>query len=195
MTDAVAIYPISFFVLGTSFILHELGHRNVARHFNYHAEFRKWDFGLKLALGAAALVGAIFAAPGAVYIGAKKQKKSWEEQTRWDKEYPEYKKNGMNELGLISVAGVVINISLGLIFLGLFFTVVPSLTNFQFVATLICYLGYSINFFLAGFNLLPFWILDGKKVMEWNPIVWGILFIPLAYWYFSLRLVMYGWFF
>ncbi|PJA20965.1 MAG: hypothetical protein COX63_00515, partial [Candidatus Diapherotrites archaeon CG_4_10_14_0_2_um_filter_31_5] len=56
----IIMLPISFFVLGTSFILHELGHRNVARHFNYHAEFRKWDFGLKLALGAAALVGAIF---------------------------------------------------------------------------------------------------------------------------------------
>ncbi len=175
--------PVSLFIVGTAFVFHELGHRNVARHFNYFAEFRKWDAGLKIALGFAFVIGAIFAAPGAVYIGRKK-KKSWEEQTRWDQEYPEYTKNSNNELGLISVAGVVINIILGLIFLGLLFFVVPSINSFNYALTLIFSLGYKINFILAGFNLLPFGPLDGKKVMKWNPLIWGILFIPIAIWFF-----------
>ncbi len=173
----IVLLPVSLFIVGTAFVLHELGHRNVARHFNYFAEFRKWDSGLKIALGFAFFIGAIFAAPGAVYIG-QKRKKSWEEQTRWDNEYPEYTK-ASNEMGLISVAGVVINIILGFMFLGLLYLFPDSFFNFVFE------LGFKINFILAGFNLLPFGPLDGKKVMQWNPLIWGILFIPIALWYFT----------
>lgn len=189
LANFIIMFPISLLIVGTAFVFHELGHRNVARHFNYVAEFRKWDFGLKFALGVAFLVGAIFAAPGAVYIG-QKRKRSWDEQTRWDQEYPEYAKNGLNEMGLISVAGVVINIILGLIFLGLIFLVLPSLNSEGLLAlllTTVFYLGYQINFFLAGFNLLPIGPLDGNKVMKWNPVIWAVLFIPLAIWFFFLR--------
>jgi Zn-dependent protease len=138
-----------------------------------------------IALGFAFFIGAIFAAPGAVYIGGKKKRK-WNEESRWDQEYPEYSKGkAMNEMGLISVAGVVINIILGFVFLGLLFFL-PSFGVFDFILKMIFTLGYTINFILAGFNLLPFGPLDGKKVMQWNPIVWAVLFIPIAYWYFFL---------
>ncbi len=180
----IIMLPISLFVVGTAFVFHELGHRNVARHFNYVAEFRKWNQGLMFAVGFAFLIGAIFAAPGAVYIGAKK-KRNWEKESRWDSEYPEYSGNSNNELGLISVAGVVINIILGFIFLALLLFVVPLMNQFQYILTMLFTLGYTINFILAGFNLLPFGPLDGKKVMQWNPIVWGILFVPIAIWYFA----------
>ena len=189
LASFIIMFPISLFIVGTAFVFHELGHRNVARHFNYHAEFRKWDMGLKFAVGIAFLLGAIFAAPGAVYIG-QKRKKAWEEQTRWDQEYPEYVKNGLNEMGLISVAGVVINIILGLIFLGLIFFVLPLFNSEGIIGLLltsIFYLGYQINFILAGFNLLPIGPLDGNKVMKWNPIIWAVLFIPIAIWFFTLR--------
>jgi len=185
----ILMLPISLFVVGTAFVFHELGHRNVARHFNYFAEFRKWDQGLKIALGFAFLLGFIFAAPGAVYIGGKKQKKSWETQSRWDKEYPEYVKNGLNEMGLVSVAGIVINIILGFIFLGLIYFVLPLIQAESFIfliLTTLFSLGYQINFILAGFNLLPIGPLDGNKVMKWNPIIWAVLFIPIAYWYFTM---------
>jgi len=178
--------PVSLFVVGTAFVFHELGHRNVARHFNYFAEFRKWDYGLKIALFFAFVIGVIFAAPGAVYIGGKK-KSTWEEKSRWDAEYPEYSAtNTKNEFGLIAVAGVVINIVLGLFFFGLLYFVVPLLNSFQFILPLIFGLGYQINFILAGFNLIPFGPLDGKKVMEWNPIIWAVLFFPLLIWFFYL---------
>ncbi|MBU2100345.1 site-2 protease family protein [Candidatus Micrarchaeota archaeon] len=178
----ILMLPVSLFVVGTAFVFHELGHRNVARHFNYVAEFRKWNQGLMIALGFAFLIGAIFAAPGAVYIGGKKKKK-WDDQTKWDQDYPEYAGNSMNELGLISVAGVIINIILGFIFLGLLFFVVPLINSFQFILSLVFTLGYTINFVLAGFNLIPFGPLDGKKVMQWNPIIWAVLFFPILFWY------------
>ncbi len=179
----IVFFPVSLFVVGTGFVLHELGHRNVAHHFNYFAEFRKWDAGLKIALGFSFLFGFIFAAPGAVYIG-QKRKKTWENQSRWDSEYPEYAENSSNEMGLISVAGVIINIILGFVFLGLLYFVLPKINSFNFILETVFSLGYQINFILAGFNLIPFGPLDGKKVMQWNPIVWGILFFPIAYWYF-----------
>jgi Zn-dependent protease len=33
-----------------------------------------------------------------------------------------------------------------------------------------------INGFLATFNLLPFSIIDGKKVFDWNKIIWFVFF-------------------
>ena len=71
-------------------------------------------------------------------------------------------------------------------FFGLLYFVVPLLNSFQFILSLIFGLGYQINFILAGFNLIPFGPLDGKKVMEWNPIIWAVLFFPLLIWFFYL---------
>ena len=33
-----------------------------------------------------------------------------------------------------------------------------------------------INGFLATFNLLPFGIIDGKKVFNWNKAIWMLFF-------------------
>lgn len=35
-----------------------------------------------------------------------------------------------------------------------------------------CLLGFSINAFLALFNLIPIGILDGAKVFRWDPFIW-----------------------
>ena len=37
---------------------------------------------------------------------------------------------------------------------------------------IVCSLGYSINSFLATFNLIPIGNLDGSKVLNWNSGVW-----------------------
>src|SRR5918912_809104 len=36
------------------------------------------------------------------------------------------------------------------------------------------YSGASFNGWIALFNLLPFGVLDGQKIFDWNKIVWGI---------------------
>ena len=62
--------PIALVAVGTGFIFHELAHRNVAKLFGSHAEYRLWVPGLVFTL-ISAFLGFIFAAPGAVYISGR----------------------------------------------------------------------------------------------------------------------------
>ena len=154
------IFPIVMIGVGVGFIFHELGHKFVAMHYGYYAEYELWPTGLIIAL-ASSFFGFIFAAPGAVVIYS----------------------NGMEEKtnGIISIAGPIVNIILGLIF----FLILGSLGNFVYTETgaivyLICVLGTRINFFLAAFNLLPIPPLDGSKVMAWSVPIWLITFAIAA---------------
>lgn len=154
------IFPVVMIGVGLGFIFHELGHKFVAMHYGYYAEYELWPTGLLIAL-ASSFFGFIFAAPGAVVIYS----------------------NGMEEKtnGIISIAGPIVNIILGLIF----FLILGSLGNFVYTETgaivyLICVLGTRINFFLAAFNLLPIPPLDGSKVMAWSVPVWLITFAIAA---------------
>lgn len=154
------VFPIVMIGVGAGFIFHELGHKFVAMHYGYYAEYELWPTGLLIAL-ASSFFGFIFAAPGAVVIYS----------------------NGMEEKtnGIISIAGPIVNIILGLIF----FLILESLGNFVYTETgaivyLICVLGTRINFFLAAFNLLPIPPLDGSKVMAWSVPVWLITFAIAA---------------
>ena len=154
------IFPIVMIGVGAGFIFHELGHKFVAMHYGYYAEYELWPTGLLIAL-ASSFFGFIFAAPGAVVIYSQ----------------------GMDEKtnGLISIAGPLVNIALGLIF----FLILGSLGNYVYTETgaivyLICILGTRINFFLAAFNLLPIPPLDGSKVMSWSVPIWLITFAVAA---------------
>jgi Zn-dependent protease len=154
------VFPIVMIGVGAGFIFHELGHKFVAMHYGYYAEYELWPTGLIIAL-VSSFFGFIFAAPGAVVIYS----------------------NGMEEKtnGIISIAGPIVNIILGLIF----FLILGSLGNFVYTETgaivyLICVLGTRINFFLAAFNLLPIPPLDGSKVMAWSVPIWLITFAIAA---------------
>ena len=154
------IFPVVMIGVGAGFIFHELGHKFVAMHYGYYAEYELWPTGLLIAL-VSSFFGFIFAAPGAVVIYS----------------------NGMEKKtnGIISLAGPIVNIVLGLIF----FLILGSLGDFIYTETgaivyLICVLGTRINFFLAAFNLLPIPPLDGSKVMSWSVPVWLITFAIAA---------------
>ena len=154
------IFPIVMIGVGAGFIFHELGHKFVAMHYGYYAEYELWPTGLLIAL-VSSFFGFIFAAPGAVVIYSQ----------------------GMDEKtnGLISIAGPLVNIALGLIF----FLILGSLGDYVYTDTgaivyLICILGTRINFFLAAFNLLPIPPLDGSKVMSWSVPIWLITFAVAA---------------
>ncbi|MBT4539262.1 hypothetical protein HOC32_03175, partial [Candidatus Woesearchaeota archaeon] len=62
------VFLVSLFTAGLGFLLHELAHKFAAQHYGCVAEFRAFDQMLYLALGLAAVIGFIFAAPGAVMI-------------------------------------------------------------------------------------------------------------------------------
>lgn len=162
-SNVTLIFPVVMIGVGAGFIFHELGHKFVAMHYGYYAEYELWPIGLLIAL-VSSFFGFIFAAPGAVVIFS----------------------NGMEEKtnGIISIAGPIVNIILGLIF----FLILGSLGAFgDFIYTemgaivyLICVLGTRINFFLAAFNLLPIPPLDGSKVMAWSVPIWLVTFAIAA---------------
>ncbi|MBQ2226072.1 MAG: site-2 protease family protein [Methanobrevibacter sp.] len=153
-TDVIlSILPIVMIGVGAGFILHELGHKFVSMKYGYWAEFKLWPQGLIFAL-ITSFFGFVFAAPGAVYT------------------YANYMTDEIN--GKISIAGPIVNIVLALIFLAIATAVYPDALYSENIALIfiICATGYSINSFLAVFNLLPIGNLDGSKVLTWNVGIW-----------------------
>lgn len=153
-TDVIlSILPIVMIGVGAGFILHELGHKFVSMKYGYWAEFKLWPQGLIFAL-ITSFFGFVFAAPGAVYT------------------YANYMTDEIN--GKISIAGPIVNIILALIFLAIATAVYPDALYSENIALIfiICATGYSINSFLAVFNLLPIGNLDGSKVLTWNVGIW-----------------------
>lgn len=152
--------PIVMVGVGAGFILHELGHKFVSMKYGYWAEFQMWPHGLIFAL-ITSFFGFVFAAPGAVYT------------------YANYMTDEIN--GKISIAGPIVNIILALIFLAGAVAIYPSAfySENSLLIFLICSVGYSVNSFLALFNLLPIGNLDGSKVLTWNVGIW-IVTIAIA---------------
>ncbi|WP_296858136.1 site-2 protease family protein [uncultured Methanobrevibacter sp.] len=151
----IQILPIVMVGVGLGFILHELGHKFVSMKYGYWAEFKLWPQGLLFAL-VTSFFGFVFAAPGAVYT------------------YANYITDEIN--GKISIAGPIVNIILAIIFLiiaSLIYTSAFSSETLRIVFT-VCVLGYSINSYLAVFNLLPIGNLDGSKVFNWNIGIWVV---------------------
>jgi Zn-dependent protease len=144
---------VSLVTAGVGFLLHELAHKVVAVRFDQVAEFRA-DYGMLFLAVMTALVGFIFAAPGAVYHRGRVTGR---------------------QLGLIALAGPVTNLLLSALFLPLYLAgVVLGLP----LVTLVGGRGLAINLFLAAFNLLPIGSLDGATVRKWSTPVYLAAFVP-----------------
>ena len=152
---AISIPSFSFYVnfviasltVGIGFLFHEMGHKVVAQRYGCFAEFRSFDNMLLVAI-AMSFFGVIFAAPGAVMISGRINKT----------------KNGK-----ISAAGPIVNLILALIFFSLIFLQFPK--HYRYIA----YYGFLINSWLALFNMIPFWLFDGYKILKWNKLVYGAI--------------------
>ncbi len=155
ISNLILSLPLALLAVGTGFVLHELAHREMAKHYGFHSEFRAWYPGLFIAIGLAIITMGqfIFAAPGATYFYGQTV-------TR--------KQNG-----IISLAGPAINLILGIALLIISGLMADALLGKMF--------GYAalINFWFALFNLLPIYPLDGSKVMAWKPFIW-IIFIVIS---------------
>jgi Zn-dependent protease len=158
---ALETLGISLVTVGVAFILHEMAHKFTAIKFGYWAEFRK-DNNMLLIMGAlAALVGMIFAAPGATVIYDTTGRGISREQN-----------------GKISIAGPLINLLLCIPFVIIFligggFSAAVSGNLFAKLGLA----GIQINAIIAAFNLLPVSILDGRKVWAWNKVVFVVTVI------------------
>lgn len=162
------LFSASYFMavlltVGTGFILHELAHKYTAMHYGVHAVYRAWTSGLVFALVLAFLTQGrfVFAAPGAVYILGRVNRE---------------------QNGKIALAGPVMNFILVLVFIALAFAL-PGLRE-------IALLGAYVNAFLGGFNMIPFYPLDGQKISAWSRRVWASLFIAFLIAFFTIPVLV-----
>ena len=144
----VTVFLMSIVAVSLGFVLHEIGHRFVARRFGCFAEYTMWPTGLILAV-VVSFFGFVFAAPGAVMIYPKSDAGERATLTK-------------RKIGLISITGPVMNLCLALVFI-LLNTAYPML---------LFSLGARINIWLAVFNLIPFGPLDGAKIFRWHKGAW-----------------------
>ena len=153
-SDPLSVFPLYLIVVGTAFVFHELGHKFAAIHLGYHAEYRLWTAGLALAVFLAIFTGFVFAAPGAVYVLG----------------FPNRRDNG-----IISFAGPLVNFIVALLSLITIILFSPG-----YALTTILYAIFQVNAFIGFFNMLPFYPLDGSKVLAWSPTAYFSLMVPLA---------------
>lgn len=160
-TNFLFVFAVALVTAGLGFLLHELAHKFVAQHYGCTAEFRSDDMMLYLALGLAVIVGFIFAAPGAVMIVGMVTRR---------------------ENGIISWAGPLTNYILAMVFLVLMILIAPLKPIFS--------IGFQVNMWLGLFNMIPFGMFDGLKILHWNRWVWGAMVVfGIAFVFFSGRLL------
>ncbi len=150
----------------SAFLFHELGHRQVARHYGLQTKFRLLTYGIALTLISLFLgIGSLFAIipplptlalPGAVVVlGLEKIDK---------------------KTGLCKAAGPAVNLIYGFILL-----IISFIISKEFYP-LNMFVGYAaaMNFILGSFNLIPLGILDGYNIFKWNKTYYFILISSLV---------------
>ena len=129
----------------SAFLVHELAHKFLAQYYGSWAEFRAFMWGLVVtAISALPMMPFKFIAPGAVMIGLSDRSK----------------------FGRVALVGPLTNLAMGFSFL--FLSVFFNSYSPYFVV------GASFNGWIALFNLMPFGVLDGQKIFDWNKLIWGI---------------------
>ena len=147
-------------VLAFSFILHELAHKITAQIEGLWAEFRLMLFGALLTLISIFTPFFKIISPGAVVIAGL---------------------STMDKVGKTALAGPLTNIIIA--------AVLAPFLNFplpRYIFWAVAY-GAWINSFMAFFNLIPFGVMDGLKVLLWDKKVWIVVFL------ISIALMIYTW--
>jgi len=150
-------------VISPAFILHEMGHKYAAIYYKKYARFTliRQMFFITFLVG---LLGFGIAGPGATMIIGNSTKK---------------------ESGIFAAAGPAVNFVLALIsYIIILLTPNVMISFFEMGLHEIFYLSMFINSFLGLFNLIPFGMLDGKKITAWSNEVWILLVILNGYMFY-----------
>jgi Zn-dependent protease len=149
------------------FLFHELAHKFMAIKYGFDAEFKMYMPGLFMAF-VTSFLGIIFAAPGAVHIKGDRF-------------------ISMEEDGKIAIVGPLSNILLAFLFLALIIVTMIMFvitTDFSYDTLVnsswgylvyIGIIGFTINGTMAAINMIPWSILDGASVYDWNKKIWGLV--------------------
>ncbi|MCH2649591.1 MAG: hypothetical protein MKZ57_07245 [Candidatus Poseidoniaceae archaeon] len=171
--------PVLLLAVGPAFILHEIGHKIIAKKNGCWAEFRADPKGLQFGIILSFFLGFLFMAPGAVMVAGLVTRR---------------------ENGHIAVAGPLTNLSLFIIGIPLWVlilgltgafdsTSIPLLDNgsraylsdgsiiWQSMLIDAGVWWLSANLILGLFNMFPFGPLDGVKVKDWNEQVFYAVFL------------------
>ena len=150
---------ISFIAVGIGFLAHELiGHKAISMRYGFHAEYRMWQTGLFIAF-ITSLFGFVFAAPGAVHVSPRVD--LWGQPENVSR----------RKMGIVSMAGPVVNIILAAIFY-----ILNTFSPLLLFGESVFGIAMFVNVWLALFNMLPIPPLDGSKVFVWDRRVWMALF-------------------
>jgi Zn-dependent protease len=158
LAPIILIFPLSF-------LLHELSHLNMGRHFKYQSRFCLTNVGFRSTI-IATILGLPFGLPGAaVSIGLD----------------PTQDRKAM---GFIKMAGPLSNLILGAILIGVS-VLVPIQSETLYFIKLGIIQAATLNLVLGIFNMIPIAVrgfaLDGEYIVKWNKLL-----------YFALVLLMIG---
>jgi Zn-dependent protease len=138
------------------FLFHELAHKFVAQGNGLTSEFRFFP-NMAILSFFSIFMPIKFIAPGVVLASGR---------------------YGSDTEARIAMAGPIVNILLGGFFL-LFSTILSS--NWSYLILFVS----KFSFDLALFNLLPFFVLDGAKILKWHTGVFGVIFsLSIVLWLF-----------
>ena len=127
----------------SAFLIHELAHKFLAQYYGRWAEFRAQLYGL--------IITAISVLPimPFKFIAPGAVMVGLSDKSRF---------------GRVALIGPMTNLIMGFGFL---------MSDYLFPYSSYMYVGASFNAWIAMFNLLPFGVLDGQKIFDWNKIVWA----------------------
>jgi Zn-dependent protease len=165
MADRLALQPdliIIYMVMGgVALIMHDLGHRMVARKLEIEGQYKFWGLGTFTMLLTSWLFGMAFAQPG-----------------RYVFSDPEDIDN--RDMAFVTLAGPAVSMLFAILFLP--FALIGG------VAGQIAVAGFTMNLMTAVYNLMPFSPMDGKIIYEWSRLFWMLTFVPLALFFILMTL-------
>lgn len=157
--------PVMLLAVGPAFLLHEIGHKVVAKKNGCWAEFRADPGGLRFGIFISFFLGFLFMAPGAVMVAGLVTRRQ----------------NGhiavagpLTNLGLFIIGIPLWGIILGLT--GAFDATIPDGATYISGGSLLWQkmlidagmFWISANLILGLFNMIPFGPLDGAKIKDWS---------------------------
>ena len=166
----LVMMPLMAIAVAPAFILHEIGHKIIARKNGCWAEFRADPSGLRFGVILALLLGVVFMSPGAVMVAGNVDRR---------------------QNGHIAVAGPVVNLILAVIGVMVGAALLGIIGEYGILVHIVRSWVWA-NVIIGLFNMLPFGPLDGVKVREWSEPVFYTLILIFAFPVLSLLFTGFG---
>jgi Zn-dependent protease len=156
--DPIIIYMV---MGGVALIMHDLGHRMVARKLEIEGHYKIWGWGTLTMLLTSWLFSMAFSQPGR-YV--------FDDEEDIDN----------RDMAFVTLAGPAISMLFAIMFLP--FALIDG------VAGQIAVAGFIMNLMTAVYNLMPFSPMDGKVIYDWSRLFWMPTFVPLALFFILMTL-------